>query len=99
MPRARDHHRYALWRDRVHRQVASGLTVTQFCTQQRLPLKAFYAWRQRLKLADSADNRPAHYRHDEPFSRSMYASSIALRRSFLRSRPNFPMESSYVSQP
>jgi hypothetical protein len=50
---------HALWRDRVRRQADSGLTVTQFCTQQRLPVKAFHAWKRRLRLADSAGNRPA----------------------------------------
>ena len=59
MPRTLDLNLHALWRDRVHRQADSGLTVAQFCAQQRLPAKAFYAWKRRLRLVDCADNHPA----------------------------------------
>ncbi len=59
MPRTPDLELHALWRDRVHCQAGSGLTVAQFCAQQRLPVKAFYTWKRRLRLADCTDNRTA----------------------------------------
>jgi hypothetical protein len=58
MPRSPDHQLYALWRERVHRQVQSGLTAAQFCVQERLPAKLFYAWKRRLRLREFADHRP-----------------------------------------
>jgi hypothetical protein len=47
----------ALWRQRVGRQARSGLTIAQFCAQERLPVKSFYAWKRRLRLIDLADHR------------------------------------------
>ena len=37
------------WRDLVERQAASGLSVRQFCEQERISLPSFYAWRGRLR--------------------------------------------------
>jgi hypothetical protein len=59
VPRTPDLKLHALWRDRVHRQADSGLTVAQFCAQQRLPVNAFHTWKRRLRLADCAGNRTA----------------------------------------
>ena len=38
-----------LWRDRVERQAVSGLSIRQFCAQERISPPSFYAWRRRLK--------------------------------------------------
>jgi transposase len=47
------------WRDRVGRQGVSGLSVRQFCAQERIAPASFYAWRRRLKSgADVAERRP-----------------------------------------
>ena len=51
--------RYALWRDRVRRQQASGLTIAKFCAQERCALAAFHAWKRRFRLMDAADPGPA----------------------------------------
>jgi hypothetical protein len=59
MARSPDLQLHALWRERVHRQVRSGLTIAQFCAQQRLPAKLFYAWKSRLRLRERTDHRPA----------------------------------------
>jgi hypothetical protein len=59
MPRSRDLERHALWRRRVSRQANSGLTVAQFCSQERLRVELFYAWKRRLRLIDLADQQPA----------------------------------------
>ena len=38
-----------LWRERVARQAASGVSIRQFCDQERIPQATFYAWRRRLR--------------------------------------------------
>jgi hypothetical protein len=44
-----------LWRDRVRRQAGSGLSIRQFCAQERISPPSFYAWRRRLQgEADAA---------------------------------------------
>jgi len=43
-----------LWRSRMQRFRASGLSVTRFCEQERVSLPSFYQWRKRL--ADGAEN-------------------------------------------
>ena len=40
------------WRDLVHRQAHSQLSIRQFCSQQEIPEASFYAWRRELKLRD-----------------------------------------------
>jgi len=59
MARPANPQRRALWRDRVNRQAASGLTIAQFCAQERCAVSAFHAWKRRLRLIDLADRRPA----------------------------------------
>jgi hypothetical protein len=49
---------HALWRERVRRQADSGLTIAQFCTQERFPLVSFHAWKRRFRLMDLAARRP-----------------------------------------
>ena len=58
MPRTPDPQLHSLWHERVRRQVQSGLTVAQFCAQERCPAKLFYAWKRRLRLREFADHRP-----------------------------------------
>ena len=50
--------RVRLWRERVGRQAASGLSVRQFCAQERISPASFYAWRRRLKNGADAVGRP-----------------------------------------
>ncbi len=47
-----------LWRDRVGRQAASGLSIRQFCAQERIAPASFYAWRRRLKGGADGAGRP-----------------------------------------
>lgn len=37
-----------LWRDRLARFPASGLTVAQFCASEAVSLPSFYFWKRRL---------------------------------------------------
>ncbi len=37
------------WRERIAQQESSGLSVHQFCVEQRLTEQSFYAWRKRLR--------------------------------------------------
>jgi hypothetical protein len=59
MPRKPDPELHALWRHRISQQSDSGLTIAQFCAQERLGTKSFYAWKRRLRLIDLAARRPA----------------------------------------
>jgi hypothetical protein len=47
--------RHALWRDRVSRQLISGLSVEQFCAQERCAKSAFYRWKRQLDLIHPSD--------------------------------------------
>ena len=58
MPRTPDLELHAFWRDRVHRQGRSGLTIAQFCAHERFSLASFHAWKRRLRLIDLADRHP-----------------------------------------
>jgi hypothetical protein len=46
---------HALWRDRIHRHLTSGLSVEQFCAQGRFARSAFYRWKHRLGLMSRVD--------------------------------------------
>ena len=37
------------WRERIAEQERTGVSVKQFCKQQRLTEYSFYAWRKRLR--------------------------------------------------
>jgi hypothetical protein len=48
-----------LWRDRMRRQAGSGLSIRQFCAQERISPPSFYSWRRRLNEgADAAVGPP-----------------------------------------
>lgn len=49
---------HALWRDRVDRQLTSGLSVEQFCAQGGFAKSAFYRWKHRLGLMSRVDHCP-----------------------------------------
>lgn len=59
MARTPDPKLHALWRDRVGRQAASGLTIEQFCIQEGIARSKFHAWKRRFRLMESAERRPA----------------------------------------
>jgi hypothetical protein len=59
MPRTPDPKLHTLWRNRIRRQVVSGLTIVQFCAQEHLSKKLFYAWTRRLRLIDRVNRSPA----------------------------------------
>ena len=50
---------HALWRDRIRRQEASGLTIEQFCAQEGVARSKFHAWKRRFRLAGDVDQQPA----------------------------------------
>jgi hypothetical protein len=45
-----------LWRQRIGRQVDSGLTIGQFCAREGLSVATFQSWKRRLRLIDLADS-------------------------------------------
>lgn len=56
MPRKPNPELQTLWRDRVNRQVASGLSVEEFCVQERCARSAFYRWRHLLGVKNKPSN-------------------------------------------
>ncbi len=54
MARTPDPKLHGLWRDRIRRQVQSGLTIAQFCQRERIARSKFYAWKGRLRVAVDA---------------------------------------------
>jgi transposase-like protein len=50
---------HALWRQRLRRQVDSGLTIAQFCAQESLSTATFHSWKRRLRLSELAGTPPA----------------------------------------
>jgi hypothetical protein len=59
MARPADPELHTLWRDRVRRQEASGLTIAQFCAQECVARSKFHAWKRRFRMMDAAGPRPA----------------------------------------
>ena len=59
MARAPNPKLHAVWRERIRRQKASGLTIEQFCSQEGIARSKFHAWKRRFQLADVAQQRPA----------------------------------------
>jgi hypothetical protein len=59
VPRTPDPKVHALWRERVRRQVQSGLSIVQFCAQEGLRAKSFYAWKRRLQRVELTGPRAA----------------------------------------
>jgi hypothetical protein len=57
MARTPNPKRHELWRDRVSRQEASGLTIAQFCAQECVARSKFYAWKHRLRVTDASNRR------------------------------------------
>jgi len=57
MARTPDPKRHALWRGRIRRQEASGLTVAQFCALECIARSKFYTWKHRFRLRDGANQR------------------------------------------
>jgi hypothetical protein len=59
MARPPDPQLHAIWRERIRRQEASGLTIEQFCSQEGIARSKFHSWKRRFRLADVADRCPA----------------------------------------
>ena len=57
MPRRPNPALHALWRDRVIRQLSSGLSVEQFCTREQFARSAFYRWKRLLGLTHAPTRR------------------------------------------
>ena len=59
MARTPDPNLHAIWRERIRRQEASGLTIEQFCSQDGIARSKFHAWKRRFRHADATEQRPA----------------------------------------
>ena len=89
MARTPDPKLHAIWRERIRRQEASGLTIEQFCSQEGIARSKFHSWKRRFRLADVAEQRPA-LTPRRPSCRLRFASSSMVPRSRRRSRPTCP---------
>jgi hypothetical protein len=53
MARTPDPRLHAAWRDRIRRQEASGLSIVQFCDQERVARSKFHFWKRRFRLVEA----------------------------------------------
>lgn len=56
MVRAVSSSKEELWRSRLQRFQASGLSVTRFCEREQISMPSFYHWRKRLATPAAADS-------------------------------------------
>ena len=54
MARPKDPNLERLWRQRLQRQLASGLSISQFCTREGVSSASFHAWKRRLATPPTA---------------------------------------------
>ena len=52
-----DHEKHELWRKRLARYQASGLSIAQFCRNENLALHSFYYWDKRLRTKTNRGRR------------------------------------------
>jgi hypothetical protein len=45
------------WRARVERQRESGLSIAEFCRQEKVSSHKFHVWKRKLRLAESGEPR------------------------------------------
>jgi hypothetical protein len=57
MARPKDLNLAHAWRQRLHRQLSSGLTIPEFCAREGVSCSSFRAWKRRL-TAPSFPARP-----------------------------------------
>lgn len=53
MSRGRNLEREQYWRGVMERQLASGVSIAEFCRQESISPPSFYQWRKRLRSRDS----------------------------------------------
>jgi hypothetical protein len=83
MARTPDRKREALWRGRVNRQLLSGLSISQFCSQEQCAVSAFYRWKRHFDLPahpDKCSALPAPRSTFQPRTSALPVGSSALLR-------------------
>ena len=50
MARALTQKERADWKDRIHRQATSGVSVAEFCAREQVSDASFYRWKRNLKV-------------------------------------------------
>jgi putative transposase len=51
MARPKDLNLAHAWRQRLHRQLSSGLTIPEFCAREGVSCSSFRAWKRRLTVS------------------------------------------------
>jgi transposase len=60
-----DTDRQQFWRMAIETWQASGLSVSQFCANEKLAEASFYAWRKKLTGDDNGENKQDKPKHCE----------------------------------
>ena len=72
------------WQESIKKQKASGLSIKDFCEQNRLNGPSFYVWRKRLGMSKSKAENTAILPEDH---RNKHNSSKILSKGFVRLMP------------
>jgi hypothetical protein len=67
-----------VWKQRLARHQRSQLSAAEFCSQEGISLKSFYAWRKRLQTNDSSAPRSSMFVPVELSAESDAASEVRL---------------------
>lgn len=79
MGRPRDPELWQMWRERLARQRTSGLSVAEFCRQEKISDASYYAWRNRLSAGTEAIGRRGGREHRYSNARRQIATDSAVR--------------------
>ena len=72
----RDPVKERFWRDSLQRQVASGLSVREFCARHSLAETAFYAWRAEIRRRNRESGQRTIRSQRKPRVRAKNAASL-----------------------
>ncbi len=59
MTRSSDPQKVAFWQARIDAQAQSGLTIANFCKQQKFSIGAFYQWKRKLQTVPEGGQKSA----------------------------------------
>ena len=94
---------HALWRDRVRRQLTSGMSVEQFCAHGGFARSAFYRWKHRFGLMNRVDQSSTPTSSTSPSTflpvTVRPSRTTTMQAARLRLRPIFPTEFACASRP
>jgi len=54
------------WREVIHQQKTSGLSIAAFCREHNVPPSSFYQWKRKLKGKESLDKKSGAEKQIDP---------------------------------